>query len=612
MNHIKLGLTIEKTFFILVLIFLSSCIYEPFGIYENPINSNSTTAEITNLELSVNADTLWVYGDQTLKYHFKSSNEKQNTLGLKIYIDGVIRDSISSSNGEFHFQQSAFSEGKHLMKILLYVKSATGSVADRLNAEAILLTKEWVVMADYSKRNITYSIENGYLKLHWDIYKNLDLKFYRVQYSGTTQNNYYVDSLYYGAQRTFTITVEKTNGDIITWGTLNMAQNIAQPELKITNDNRYYISWHKSPYYSTIKYRYEFHNSDDNSPSYGDYGFKNANDTVYISNLHFSDYFNFSLYTVPKKTNEITNDYMIYPSGYMLKYAGQSVDIKSNTSYTSADTLTSFDAKNVYKYLLSGETVYSESILPVSSSEFNALQLSPRGKFLLGVSYASNSTGMRYFAKDLSTNRVYYMDYIEPGAYELNYNLSMHISDNGIGIFESATQEFLFDFKNNTKIASRTLSSPQSDLFLFKISPDGKHVISSVYSENVVADVFKINGSNLEKLYNIESTYTKWQFNPTDPNMIISVKNTTLSVIQCDPYVLLRSFEFASDEAFMNIDYFNNEILTINANEFIIRSLNTGNVIKRIAKRTEQYYLYDDFILHNHHIIKNNVMLKTQ
>lgn len=609
MNHIKLGLSIEKTIFIFVLLFFASCKYESFDIYENPVNTNPTAPQITNLELNFNADTLWVYGDQFLKYHFNSSNEKQIILELKIYIDGVICDSVMSDNGEFYILQSALSEGIHKMNILLYTKSGTGSIADRLNTESLLLTKEWVVMADYSKKNVTYTIENGYLKLHWDRYKNLDLKSYKIQYSGTTQNDYYVDSLYYGAKRTFNITVEKTNGDIITWGSLDIDENIAKPELKISDNNTYYFSWHKSPYYNSIKYRYELNNSEDNSSTYG---FKNGSDTVYVGNLFFSDYFNFSLVTLPKKINENTNDYMIYPRGYMLKYAGEPANIKSNTSYTSADTLTAFDTKNVYKYFVSGETVYNEPIMEASSSGFAALQLSPRGKYLLGISYATSGIGMRYFAKNLSTGHVYYMDYVDPGYYELNYNLSMHISDNGIGIFESSTREFLFDFKNNIEIASRTLSSPQMNSYIFKISPDGKHFISSIYSEDVLVDVFKNNASNLEKMYSLESGTTSWQFNPTDPNMITTIKNKTLSVIQCEPYALIRKIEFASDEVFMNIDYFNNEILTINANQFIIRSFNSGNEIKRIAKRQVQYYLYENFMLHNHHIIKNNVMLKTQ
>ena len=611
MNHIRLGLTIEKAFFIFILMFFASCIYEPFGIYENPVNANPTSPQINNLELNVNADTLWVYGNQKLKYHFKSSVEKQPILGLKIYIDGVICDSVMSDNGEFNILQSALTAGVHKMKILLYTKSGTGSVADRLNAEIILLTKEWVVIADYSKKNITYTIENGYLKLHWDTYKNLDLKSYRIQYSGSTQNNYYVDSLYCGAKRTFNVTVEKTNGDIITWGSLDIDENIPKPELKISDNKTYYFSWHKSPYYNSIKYRYEFHNSDDNSPAYGDYGFKNGNDTVYIGSLHFSDRFNFSLYTMPKKTNENTSDYMIYPSSYLSQYAGELTNIKNSTSYTSADTLTAFDTKNVYKYFVSGETVYNEPIIQGSSFGTGHMQISARGKFLLGKYYDSSGSGMRYFTKDLSTGKVSQMDFVDPNYTLVDNRFDVNISDNGLGIFKLSTRVFIYDFIHNIEIASKTFASASNNGASFKIIPNGKHYIALISSEPMLLVVYKINGSDLEKMYSLESGTTNYQFSPTDPNMITTVKDKTLSVIQCEPYALLRKIVFASDEVFMNIDYFNNEILTINANQFIIRSLNTGNEIKRIAKRLEQYYLYDNFILYNHHIIKNNVMLKT-
>lgn len=611
MNPVKLDLSIGKVISIFVLVFLTSCIYEPFGVYENPVNINPDEPQIANLELNVNADTLWVYGNQKLKYHFESSNENQAILGLKIYIDGVMRDSVTSDNGEFNILESALSEGQHKMYIYLFVKSGTGSIVDKLNGETMLLRKEWVVIADYYKKDITYTIENGFLKLHWEKYKNPDLKCYKIQYSGQTKNNYFTDSLYYGAQRTYNITVEKTNGDIITWGSLVMDQNIAKPELKISPNNTYYITWHKSPYYNSIKYRYDFHNTDDGSPSYGDYGYKKGDDTIYLCKLHFSERFYITLTTVPKNLTEQTNDYMIYPSGYLSQYAGEPINIRTNTSYTSADTLTAFDNTNVYKYLLNGQTVYSEPISPSNVYKYVGTQLSPRGKYLLGLVYPTNTTTTKYFAKNLLTGEIYYMNYIEPASYELNFHLSMHISDNGIGIFEEATKELLFDFKHNTEIASRPLSAPQSQSYNFKISPDGKHVISSVYTENAIVDVFSLKDSNIEKIYNIESTSSKWQFSPVDPNIITSVKNKTLSVIQCEPYALLRKIEFASDEVFMNIDYFNNEVLSINANQFIIRSLITGNEIKRIAKGRLQYYLYENFILHNHYIIKNNVMFNT-
>ncbi|HEY6915444.1 MAG TPA: hypothetical protein VI413_12270, partial [Paludibacter sp.] len=455
------------------------------------------------------------------------------------------------------------------------------------------------------------TIEDGYLKLHWDKYKNLDIKSYIIDTYQKTVNNFYTDTLYYGATRTYNITVEKTNGDIITWGSLNIAENIAKPELKIAADNTYYITWHKSPYYNSIKYRYEFHNTDDNSPAYGDYGFKNGNDTIYNASLHFSDNFYFSLYTLRKKTPENTNDYMIYPRGYISQYAGEPVNIKSYTSYTSADTLTAFDTKNVYKYFVSGETVYSDPINQGSSFGLGHLQVSTRGKFLLGKYYDSSGSGMRYFAKDLSTGKVSQMDFVDPNYTLIDNRYDKNISDNGIGIFKLSTRVFLYDFINNIEIASRTFSSQLDNGISFKIASDGKHYIALINSVSMLLDVYKINASNLEKMYSLESGTTSWQFNPTDPNMITTIKNKTLSVIQCEPYALIRKIEFASDEVFMNIDYFNDEILTINANQFIIRSFNSGNIIKRIAKRYQQYYLYETFMLHNHHIIKNNVMLKT-
>lgn len=607
MNYIKLELTIQKIIFILILTLFSSCIYEPFGIYENPVNNNPSLPQITDVELNINADTLWIYGDYRLKYHFKSSNEEQNILGLKIYIDGVMRDSVMSDNGEFSFLQSALSEGEHIMKIVLYVKSGTGSLADKLNAEAIILSKEWIVMADYSNRVVSYTVENGYLKLYWDEYKNSDLKSYSIQYSGTTKNNYLVDSSYYGAKRTFNVTLEKTNGDIIPWGNLDIDENIPKPVFKISDNNSYYISWRKSPYYNAIKYRYSFNNREDNSSTYG---FKKGNDTIFVGNLYFSDQFNFHLFTLPKRLNEQTNDYMIYPDSYLSAYAGEPVNILNYTFYSSADTLTAFDSKNIYKYFLTGETVYTDLINQGNSFGLGHIQISARGKYLLGKYYNTNGNGMKYFAKDLSTGKVSQANFVDP-----NYNLfdsrnTMYIADNGMGIFKLSTRVFVYDFRNNSEIISKTFTSENEGGISFMIAPDGKHYIALINAESMSTDVYKINASSLEKMYSLESGISSYQFNPVNPNMITTLKNNTLSVIQCEPYALIRKIDFAGDEVFMNVDYFNDEILSINANQFIIRNLNNGNIIKRIARRYEQYYLYENFKLHNHQIIKNNVMLK--
>lgn len=612
MSNNKLSPSIEKIFSIFVLVLLASCIYEPIDIYENPVNNHPTEPQINILELNVNADTLWVYGNQNLIYHFKSTNEEQRILGLDIYIDGVIRDSVLSDNGVFNILQSSLSEGIHKMTILLYVKSGTGSIADRLEAEALLLSKEWVVIADYSPKKVSHSIENGYLKLHWDSYKNPDLKSYRILPSGSTENNFFVDSSYYGARKRFNISVEKTNGDLITWGFLDMEENIPIAEFKISDNNTYYFTWTQSPFYNTVKYRYKLNNYDDDSRPYGSYtGFKSGSDTVYVSNMHFSDRFYFTLHTLPKNANESTNDFMSYPHSHMMQYAGEPANIRNSTSFTSADTLTAFDENIVYKYFLGGETVLEDAIIPGHSSFLSPIQISPLGQYLIGIVNNSSGDDLKYFAKDLSTGDLYYMDYVTPG-FIYNEYLNMRITDNGIGFFQTDTSEFSYDFRQNKKIASRTLSSPRGYFYTYRISPDGKHVMTTNLADEVIVEVYNIEGPNFNKMFSFDSNVAKWQFDPTDPNIITSVNGNTLSVIQCEPYALVRQIVFASDEEFMNIDYFNNEVLTINANQFIIRSLDSGDEIKRISKRQEQYYLYETFRLHNHYILKDNVMLQTQ
>ena len=363
-----------------------------------------------------------------------------------------------------------------------------------------------------------------------------------------------------------------------------------------------------------MKYNIRLYNSEDYTTLRGDI---NGKDTVFDSKLYFNDMFNLTLITLPKNSRETFN----YPERYLQGFAGEPITLKDYTSFTSPDTLSAFDNQNVYKYFVTGQIVYNEPILPDRSIGLGALQFSPRGKYLFGGTYNTGGLSLKYFVKDLSTGKVFFMDNIDPNSSSI-MSKSSYISDNGIGIFQTPNKDFLFDFRNNIEIASRNVSTQGINTGLIylqnrnvvKIAPDGKHYMTSTVTSDpkvVSLDVFKINSSNLEKIYNIQSEDSYWQFNPTNPNMIVTLKNKTLSVIQCEPYSLLRSIAFASDEEFLNIDYFSNEILTINSNQFIIRSLTSGSVIKRIAKRPETYYLYEHFILHNHYITRFNVMLKT-
>ncbi len=606
MNPIRSKLLIRIPFVIFALVYIHACIYEPTDVYDIPVETEITSPDITNVELNFNADTIWVYGNQNIQYYFKSSNNKQSILATKLYIDGIICDYVTTNNGEFDIKESALNEGVHTLEVILNTKTGSGSIADRLNSEVLSLSKKWVLVADYSEKKVNYTVENGYLKVYWDKYKNLDIKRYIVNNSNKDENAFYTDSVYYGAEKTYTVKVEKNNGDIINWGSFFIKRNIPQPELKVSDDNEYYLTWNKSPYYNAVKYVYRFYNEEEDY--YATTGEINGSDTIYTTDLYFNDSFMFSLYTIPKDRSE----YISYPPTSFSGYAGEPVNIRYYTSYTSADTLSAYDIENTYKYFVDGTTVSKTPIMEGRSFGLGMLQLSPKGEYLLNYFLLQNNAGTGFFAKNLKSGNIYYSDSVDV-KYNLFFNNSVNISDNGIGLFHSTTEEFLFDFSNNKKIASREFALNQGYQYRVKLANDGKHFISSFIDDNnnpVTLDVFKIAGTELEKMYSLDLNSSDWSFNSTDPNMIILVKDRVVSVIQCEPYSLLLEIELASDEEFKNVDYFSNEILIVSDNRFIIRSLTTGEVIKSIPKRPGPHSINWQYRLHNNQIIVNHVMLK--
>ena len=604
--------------------FLASCIYETDEVYENPVNTHPTPPEIIDLNSNLDVDTFWVYGDYDILYHFQSSNETQRIIGLKVIIDGAVSTTQTSGDGKFSFKQTALEEGVHHMTVEIFAKSGTGSIADKLNGEGFQFSREWVVVADYSSKSVEYTIDNGYLKLSWKPYKNNDLKTYVLQYR--TNYNYwrqttlsvdnpaYIDSLYTGNETSYTITVEKTNGERIPWGSMQVGPFSLEPKLVLSDDYTYYFVWKKSPLRINTKYKLILENTDD---FYNTTSVVYLYDTVFMSKLYFGDNYRLSLWAIPGAETDESS----YPSSRLMGITGIPVKMLDNTTFTSPDSLTAFDNRYVYNYSMDGlhETVMS--ILPGYDVDPFWMQASPRGRFLIGMQYdVIDTKDTRYFAKNLTTGEVYHMDSGDSVQFSRTYGYSGIISDNGLCLFQSSSKEFLYDFPNNVVLASRSFKQAEyfssafqmRENYFTKISPDGRYYFS--YMRNHLKGpttliLYKRNGSNLEKLIDLDAKTTYWNFNPIKPDNYVIVKDNQLSVYQCEPHLLLYSVTFSTDEHFNNIDYFAREILSVTNTQFIIRDLISGNEIKRLPKRPDKSRWYS---LHNHRIICDKHILKTQ
>jgi hypothetical protein len=604
--------------------FLAACIYETDQVYENPVITNPTPPNIIDLYNNLNIDTIWVYGDYDIKYHFQSSNETQRILGLRVIIDDNESTTQSSSNGKFSFKQAALAEGVHQLAVEVFTKSGTGSIADKVQMEGFQFRREWIVVADYSSKSVEYTIDNGYLKLSWEPYKNNDLKTYRIQntYSVnywiqntlSANNPSFIDSLYAGMADRYTISVEKTNGERIPWGSVKVGPITLEPQFFVTDDNKYYFVWRKSPLRINTNYKFILYNFDDYNHATRVFG---VNDTVFMSSLYFGDRFRLDLWALP----EAEADERLYPAAQLGGYAGIPVKMKEYTTYTSPDSLTAFDNCYVYNYSMDGLHETAMPILSGNTFICDWLQASPRGRFLIGKTSATiGTTGISYFAKNLTTGQVYHMNFVDSVFYWLTRSYSTLISDNGLGIFQSSTKEFLFDFPNNVELASRSFI--QADYFpnpintpynyFTKISPDGRYYFSYMKinlkgPETLI--LYKRNGSNLEKVIDLDSKTTYWDFNPIEPGNYVIVKDNKLSFYQCEPHLLLNTVTFSIGESFNNIDFIAREVLTTTSNQFVIRDLMSGLVIKRLPKQPRSSRFYR---LHNHRIIYSNYILKTQ
>ncbi len=120
-------------------VFLYSCEYEPTELYEPKVNKDIAPPEIQTVQLNLNDDTLFLYSSKQINFQFQS-NSSQKIVAVKFYLDNTLLNTVNSNAGSFDLNYYQLSKGIHKLKIELYAKSGTGSIADNLGLEAFVLS----------------------------------------------------------------------------------------------------------------------------------------------------------------------------------------------------------------------------------------------------------------------------------------------------------------------------------------------------------------------------------------------------------------------------------------------------------------------------------------
>ncbi|MCP4458414.1 MAG: hypothetical protein GY816_10390 [Cytophagales bacterium] len=159
---------------------LINCTYEPEDVFFKEISEepkDQPTSDFFN-----SSDTIYARGLSSLIFNFEDGNEY---YAYEIYMgDDLIREGDDRPSG-FYFNSYDYESGFHLMTLRLFSKSNTGSLADKLDAEAAVIDFQRVLNIDHEPIEIdiqssSFYIEDSVLIFDWPNYNDYEFSDYYI------------------------------------------------------------------------------------------------------------------------------------------------------------------------------------------------------------------------------------------------------------------------------------------------------------------------------------------------------------------------------------------------------------------------------------------------
>lgn len=165
-------------------ILLSSC-FEFEGLPENEV-FNDVQTNIPVIDFFTIPDTFYVRGHVYFNMEFETS---ERILGHELYIDS---ERISEGEGtpqSFYFSSRDLPDGFKKMELTLYIKSRTGSIADQVDAEALIVTYSKVLLIDNTSKLEApvvsgFEIRDGELYLVFEPYADFGFEKWQLYWEG--------------------------------------------------------------------------------------------------------------------------------------------------------------------------------------------------------------------------------------------------------------------------------------------------------------------------------------------------------------------------------------------------------------------------------------------
>ncbi len=587
--RLKVRINIFFLAIVLFIVSINSCEYEPTEKFNRNVNQNVTPPNIQIVSLNINRDTLYLFADTLVDFRFNSNN--QAISAVQFLIDNQIKETVNSNTGTFDIQIANLTNGIHKMQINIYTASNTGSIADKVGAEAFVASKTWTLNVIKSLNSqIQTSVENGLLKINWSQPITTYIKEFTIYRNniaiGSTKLQEFIDSSYVGQGANYAINVITINNSLFPLGDIQISPQSTKLYFVVTRPNKYTIIWDKNKYYNAIDFvkisfipqsgvnKIEQIIKTSNEP----------NDTIcQISNFTFGNTNKYILSIKPKKAS-----YQIITEKDILM--GIQIPIPISDIYQmNSDTCIINSSGTIYRYSIFQNKIIDNFNYKLRTDIQAEIDISPLGK-LINVSYGNlehvtiSTDNLQIIKDNIITNIVKNFD--------LNiYNINYPISDIGTGIISSKDSLFLID-NNNSLLLSGYPIYMNTDKS--KISTNGDYF----FQVDALLNFFQYKNQKINLVWHapliLRNCY--FDFVSNDPNKLVFWDGSTFYLKNCSDFSTINEFNLSTSDL-INIDFYLKEILTYDNGHFYVYSLNDGSLLYDVPTQNQQGFLVNKTII---------------
>jgi hypothetical protein len=581
---------------------LYSCEFEPHKVYQRTAEENVSAPEIQVVELNLNYDTIFLYTQKQIHFSFVSSN--QAILAVRFTIDDTEKYLVNSNSGVFNLDYRMFTNGIHTMVLEVYTASGSGSIAEHMGMEGFIFSKSWVLYIDQNNSyNVKSTISDGFLKLYWNRYRGYDFKEYVIYRTGwgtdmelaRLKSGFFIDSSYVGETARYGVEVVTVTGTNILWGNLELQKDLPRLQFTVSENNEYRVIWNKPKYYAAVDTIRLAQSNNYGINSNTTYATHNTDDTTHIlTSAFFGDDIELTLRLEPKNNIgyipdyyslfQVVLDYITvgFPFGTRKKsiFDVNQVDKDEFIYIAGCDSLV--------RYSVSGKRIVEKlGYEPIGCSmcNFISIAVSPSGRFLT-TSVDCNRDAMLANSRNLGSHAIRDLKSLTGNL----YGPELPVSDAGRILVKNGSGGFyLYDFN-----ADSTIGFYYKDIYYttepLAISLNGDYILLRHDSLRLV----HFNDLQFIDIWS-HSRFPEpdfYEFDGNEPERMVIRNGDLFSVKKCSDFSTVREFSI-NDTEIMDIDYYNNKLLTWSTGNLYVRSFEDGSLLYTIPFRHDPSFWYN-------------------